>query len=774
MRSPRACGRLPAGSITATLAFAAFVFVGPGCDGTPTGPVTAPAPVIGPVVAPVAAPTPRVQTHDDWIDLLDQRPAAVVHRDGRMIIDLGTQAALKHLALGQQSAWRLSQEIDGRRAGVVVGRAAALELPLDGGLAPLLHPDVDGHPGLAMAITLRALVPEQAITVSLNDRVLANLMVSSTWERRTFSLPADLIRHGDNRLRLHFRRTPGADTPAPGAAALAMVEVGAHADITTSVTVPVTPTPPFTALLDERGVGGLELAPGTGLAFYLQPPRRARLDLDVAGAGVFEVLVSTTDDHRAGRRPTVASTEPLRDSGEHRSVDLSAWGDLPIRVELRARSGRDATARARLTAAQITVKRVRPLDRRPRGPRDVIVLAIEGARADEVELGGRPPLPEIEALLNESLVFERAYAVSPAAVPSHAAWMSSVAPPVHLTVSGTFVADGQTLIPETLERLGHFRALIAANPDFSADRGLTQGIDEVHHVGNDGTDEHARAVVTAAIERMRGRVGRRFLVADFTDPQAPYEPPRELLGELVPPPKAPLAHLTHVWVGRVRLGKHVPDAKELAYVRRLYRGELQQVSVAVGELVEFLRAEGRLDETIIVMLGVHGEEFGEHGGAGHGMTLYEESLRVPLSIRAPDMVATGRITAPVDLLDLAPTLADLLGVPAPQPWQGESLIGVIDDPIPPPRLVSAYRGDGSRASVVGDAKLWLGPGTAERFFDLEADPHERVDALADGGVSLRIVRTAMAWELAFAATWRRGRWGTGANLRPAFALDHGM
>lgn len=749
----------------------------PACDGGGDVDPAIPIQSAAPVAAPTNAPTPRVQTHDDWIDLLDQRPSAVILRDGRMIVDLGTQAALKHLALAQQSAWSLAQDVEGRRAGVVVGRSAAVDLPLDGDLAPALHPDVDGHAGLALAMTLRALVPEQVVTVSLNDRVLANLTVSSTWERRTFSLPADLIRHGDNRLRLHFRRTPaavavGTGAAAAGAAAVERIEVGTHAAITSDVALPETPA--FTAALDDRGVAALDLAPGTGLAFYLQPPRRARLELDVSGRGAFEVLVSTTDDHRAGRVPTIISQEPLRDTGEHRSVDLSAWGGIPIRMELRARSDRDPAAHARIGGAQVTVKRARPLDRRQRGARDVIVLAIEGARADEVELGGRPPLPELEALLNDSLVFERAYAVSPAAVPSHAAWMSSVAPPVHLTVSGTFVADAQTMVPETLERLGHYRVMTGANKDLSGDRGFAQGIDDLSYVGDAGPDEHARAVVQGAMARLTGRAGRWFLVADFTDPQAPYEPPREFLGELTPPARAPLAHLTHIWVGRVRLGKVVPDAREVAYVRRLYRGELQMVSGAVGEFVEFLRRERRLDDAIVVMLGVHGEEFAEHGGAGHGNTLYEESLRVPLSIRAPDLVATGRITAPVDLLDLAPTLADLLGVPAPQAWQGESLVGLMDDPIPPPRLVTAYRGDGSRVAIVGDAKLWLGPGTAERFYDLAADPRETVDALPEGGVAVRIVRTAVAWETAHAERWRRGRWGTGANLRPAFALDQGM
>lgn len=744
------------------------------CDGASVGDGAVVDPAAGPVapvVAPIAAPTPRLRSHDEWIDLVDQRPSAVVLRDGRMQIDLGTQAALKHVALGQQSAWRLAQQVEGRRVGIVVGRSASLDLPLDGELAPALHPDADGHSGLAMAITLRALVPEQAVTVSLNEQVLANLTVSSAWERRTFSLPAERIHHGDNRVRLHFRRTPSGDA-APGSAAVALVEVGTHAQI--SSPGPESESPPFVAVLEDRGVGALELGPGTGLAYYVRPPRRGRLELDIAGRGVFEVLVSTSDDHRHGRAPTLASQEPMRDTGEHRSIDLSAWGGIPIRLELRARSDRDRDARARLSGAHVAVKRERPLDRRERGPRDVVILAIEGARADEVELGGRPPLPEVEALLNESLVFERAYAVSPAAVPSHAAWLSSVAPPVHLTVRGTFVADGQTLLPEILERLGHYRVMVGANDDVSAERGLGQGIDELRHVGDLGPDEHARAVADEAIERFTGRAGRWFLAVDFTDPQAPYEPPREFLGELTAPPRAPMAHMTHVWVGRVRLGKVVPDMREVAYVRRLYRGELQMVSVATGEIIEFLRRERRLDDAIVVLLGVHGEEFHEHGGAGHGVTLYEESLRVPLAIRAPDLVATGRIVAPVDLLDLAPTLADLLGVPAPQAWQGESLVGIIDDPMPPPRLVTAYRGDGSRAAIVSDAKLWLGPGTAERFYDLAQDPKELVDTLPDGGVALRMVRTAVAWELAYGERWRRGRWGTGANLRPAFALDHGM
>ncbi|MBK8236502.1 MAG: sulfatase-like hydrolase/transferase [Deltaproteobacteria bacterium] len=730
-------------------------------------------PEIGRVSEPApAAPTPRLESKDGWLDLLAQRPNAVLLRDGAMVVDLGLQSSTKHLALTRQSAWRVAESVDGRRAGLVVGKTAALDLPIDGELSPALHPETDGHPGLAMAITLRALAPEQAVTVLWNDRPLANLMVSSAWERRTFSLPPDLTHHGDNRLRLHFRRTLG-EHGAELAAAVASVEIGTHERITA---VPHgEPPPPFRVDHDDAGRPSLTLAAGTALAYYVRPPRRARLELDVHGKGVFEVLVSSSDDHRQGHAPTMAAQDPLRETGNHRVIDLSAWGDTPIRIELRTRSDRDAEAGARITAARVVAKRDTPLDRRTRKLRDLIVLAVEGARADELELGRRPPLPELEAFMNEALVFDRAYANSPLAIPSHASWLSSVPPPVHMTVRGTYVADGQTMLPEVLARAGHYRELVAANEDITADRGLTQGLDELRIVGGGhGQDDHGTAVVNEAVSRTQARMGRLFLMLDLADPLAPYEPTRDKLDDAVMPPRGPMAHLTHVWVGRVKLGKVVPDEKELAWVRRLYRGELQMVSQATGELLAFLRESHRLDDAIVVFMGVHGEEFLEHGSAGHGLTLYEESLRVPLAIRAPELVASGRIDAPVDLLDLAPTLVDLLGLPPAQAWQGESLVRIIDDPVPPPRLLVAYLGDGSKAGIVDQAKLWLGPGLSERFYDLSRDPGETQDLLADGGVALRIVRAAMAWQLAYADRWRRARWGTGAELRPAFAQDLGM
>ena len=84
-------------------------------------------------------------------------------------------------------------------------------------------------------------------------------------------------------------------------------------------------------------------------------------------------------------------------------------------------------------------------------------------------------------------------------------------------------------------------------------------------------------------------------------------------------------------------------------------------------------------------------------------------------------------------------------------------------------------GDDSRAAILGTHKLVVGAGVEHQaLFDIAKDPQEHHDLVGEGGIALRMLRTAMAWEWAHTDEWDRARWGTGANLRPAYPLDHGM
>ncbi len=744
-----------------------------GCAGEPAAtpaPASAPGVPDAPLLTPLA-PVARIEAADLWQDLIAQRPSALIVTDERLVVDLGRPASRAALELVPVSPWRLAQEVGDVAAGAVYGAGGSMALPLDGDLAPGLHPEVDAQPGLAMAITLQATRPGQVMTVLWNEVPLANLQIGESWERRTFSLPTALVRPGENRMRLHFAKPAATGQPT---AMISRVEVGPRAPI---IAGPARTGAPYTITSDDNGAPSLAIAPGTALVYYVQPPRRGRLRLDVRGRGSLRVRISADADHRDGRAPTPLLEEPLRPTGGQHELDLSGYGGVPLRLEI-AVGGTGEEAGATLRSLQLIARRSTPVDHRRRTLRDLYIIAVEGARPDDllgVLLRG-PRFEAIERLTQSALVFDRAYASAPWAVPSHSALLSAMTPPVHATMRGTFVADGQQLLPELLDRAGYHGVLVAANGDLDAERGLTQGFDTTVALSRGKGEGNDAGAVMAAVLANRGARAPRLAYADMVDPQAPYDPPRDLLAGLLAPEGAPLPHLTHLWLGRVRTGAIVPDTAQREYIRRLYRGELQRVDLAVGSLLDALEADGTLAEAIVVLVGVHGEEFFEHGGVGHGVTLHEESLRVPLAIRAPALLAPGRVSVPIDLLDLAPTLADLLGLPFPAAWQGDTLVPVIDDPQPPPRLVVAYLGDGARAAIVGDLKLILGSGRdSQRFYDLAADPGELDNRVDTGGVALRIVRSALAWELAAPGqTWKRARWGTGANLRPAFATDHAM
>lgn len=776
------------------------------------------------VVAPLA-PVARVDSEKAWLDLLAQRPKASSIRDGELVIDLGRQSAQKFLALGGAGAWKLGVEVDTKNCGLVAGRTASLDIPLDGPLLPALHPEQeDGTPGLAMAVTIRSLGAKQYVTVLWDETPLANLKVSESWSRRTFSIPTELAHAGENRLRFHFKRvghwSPTATDPtvAPdsakagegstsaessasptlrpdptaspvdegkpkraqdsirAAAAIASVEVGTLAAIRAG-------EPASGGYELRRGGESVFLPGGTGLVFYLTPPPRARLEVKLRGRGGLEVLASTDEDHRLGRAPARLDQRPLREAGNAADIDLSGYGGVPTRLQINI-TGADPEDGARLDRLEIQVERSRPVDRRARESRDVFVIGIEGARPDEVYGAIRGPAKrEYEVLrdfLGEALVFERAYAPGAAAVPSHAGWMSSVSPSIHLTINGTYVSESQELLPERLARAGYFNTVVTANRDVNMERGLIQGFAKIINVeGRTGRERAAPALMARLLEQYRSRPSPRFSYLVVSDTQAPYDPPREELLTLDAPESGPAAHLTHMWVARVQLQKIFPGEKEVRYVRSLYQAELSVVDRALGALVAELEAAGTLDDSIIAIMGVHGEEFLEHGSAGHGKSLFEESIRVPLAIRAPTLLAPGRVKEPVDLLDLAPTLTDLLGIEPSARWEGESLVPLIDDPHPPPRLLVSSLGDGSRAAIIGNYKLILGSGSSidsQRYFDLVRDPSE-LHPLREGhqdGVAVRMLINALSIYLAEEGRWKRARWGTGANLRAAYSLDHGI
>ena len=131
--------------------------------------------------------------------------------------------------------------------------------------------------------------------------------------------------------------------------------------------------------------------------------------------------------------------------------------------------------------------------------------------------------------------------------------------------------------------------------------------------------------------------------------------------------------------GRPRLAipnlfESLSDA-DLQYLIAKYDGALRYVDDQLGRLFAWLRAHGRYDRSLLIITADHGEEFWEHGGTGHGFTLYDEQLRVPLIIKPPAgfAVHASRSSALAGLIDIAPTVLDYVGLPRPPLMDGTTL-----------------------------------------------------------------------------------------------------
>jgi arylsulfatase A-like enzyme len=235
-----------------------------------------------------------------------------------------------------------------------------------------------------------------------------------------------------------------------------------------------------------------------------------------------------------------------------------------------------------------------------------------------------------------------------------------------------------------------------------------------------------------------------LLFVHVIDPQAPYDPPPETAGRFQ---RGPGGRVRPDATHREQLDRLEPlAAHELMQVLDLYDEEVLAADLALAHLLRHLRQRGLEDKTWFLVTSNHGEEFGEHGGFGHGRHLHEEVIRVPLVLRPPvDSVLAGtRVSVPVGLVDVLPTLLALIGPAGSPRGPGRDLMPFLQRSQPPPhRDIVAELGDHLRCLVQGDVKLIVRAGhgaDAIRIFDLVNDPLERRDlAQGDAGVARRVL-----------------------------------
>ncbi|MBK7875370.1 MAG: sulfatase [Planctomycetes bacterium] len=369
-----------------------------------------------------------------------------------------------------------------------------------------------------------------------------------------------------------------------------------------------------------------------------------------------------------------------------------------------------------------------------REPLGIIVISLDTVRADRLGSYGNAQgiTPALDRFATRATRFDQAFAAESFTLTSHMTLLTSLAPSVHRVAPEAALSPRVTTLAEALRASGRFTAAQVDDvPWLDARFGFARGFDVYRTVADDG------AVKNEALESVLEDLGGEpfFLLVHYFDAHSdtnrlPYDSEAQDFERFAGWYRGSFdgcdarARCASRWLLELHESGVVPDDEIVRFVASQYDAGVASLDRLVGALLDDLDQRGLLDRSIVVVTADHGEELFEHGKPLHGRA-YDESVRVPLLVRLPGQAAARVVDAPVGLVDVAPTLLDLAGVPIPRTMQGESFA----------RLARGEADPGRRAHVQLDLDRtprgvrtarwkWLDVGAGE-LYDLRDDPLER-------------------------------------------------
>jgi arylsulfatase A-like enzyme/Flp pilus assembly protein TadD len=285
---------------------------------------------------------------------------------------------------------------------------------------------------------------------------------------------------------------------------------------------------------------------------------------------------------------------------------------------------------------------------------NVLLITMDTTRADRLASYGytKGKTPSLDSLAQKGVRFENVYCQVPLTLPSHCSIMTGTYPVYHnVHNNGSYVLGAEQLtLAEVLKGKGLKTAAFVASFSVDSRFGLNKGFEVYDDNFQPGlpfkpvnSEKKAEQVFNVFSPWLDKNAGNQFFCwVHFFDPHLPYQPPSPYKEQFADNP---------------------------------YDGEIAYMDYYIGAIIEKLKEKNILDRTLIVLAGDHGEAFGEKVETGHGVFLYEGTMRVPLIFYAENHLPKGKVVkGRVRLIDIMPTILDMLNVPKPAPNQGMSLI----------------------------------------------------------------------------------------------------
>ncbi len=334
---------------------------------------------------------------------------------------------------------------------------------------------------------------------------------------------------------------------------------------------------------------------------------------------------------------------------------------------------------------------------------NLLWVTLDTVRADHMSAyGGRARTPAFDSLATDGVLFERAFAQIPVTGPSHTTMLTGQGPWSHGSLlNGVPIREELPTLPEQLQEAGYRTAAFVSAYVLDGGLGFERGFDVYddelgmfkglpdliffrtldmarrHFDPDTVVERRGDATTDDALAWLAQQEQPWFLWLHLFDPHGPYEPPSPYdsayyEGDPRDPDATPVVELHDV---APYLHQSLRGVTDSDWIVAQYDGEISFADQQLARVLALVDQKGWENFTVVVVNGDHGEALGEHDlWFDHGDDLYDPSTHVPLAIRLPHGELAGeRVIDPVELVDLAPTMLDLLGLSAPDSMEGRSL-----------------------------------------------------------------------------------------------------
>ncbi len=706
-------------------------------------------PVVHDAVLPDAAPARPEHTAFSFVD---NRHAAHRIVDGELVIDAADIGFARYTRFGVPVLrWKLGKLVDGVRA-AVPDRLASFEVPL----------------AAEQIATVRQLVlhvhgeAKQTVTLKVNGRKAsagATVALADGWQSIAIPIDAGRLAVGENQLALE---TGGGKQNA----AIAWMRLSA---------AQVDPDPREAATFDAKG-DAIELAQNASLIWYTTLPDGGNLVARVSPGCKVEVKARASDDSFAGGVL----------AGDNARVDLSSSAGKVVGIVLTALD----CPRARLTAPRITLHGPDPqLLPKAAPPKYVILWIMDALRADHIPVftpGARTQVPNLEELAKTSTIFRQYYVHGNESQTSHSSLWTSLYPANHNVrmagVGGTWQLGKQfSLLAGELTTAGFYTEAVTGNGFVNEDGGYARGFKEFRNMmretGIDNNLIYGKAIVDAALKRLDAhRSEPTYLFLGTIDTHGPWVARKPWIDIYSPGPY----HGPFQDYGTAKdLGIHpdsmgcaiIPPKEDIERLRAIYDSAISYIDNQVGRVVAQLKSWEIWDQTLLIITADHGEELFEDIRCGHGGSLRDSLVRVPLLIHDPSRFPGGVVVDEgAEEVDLMPSILSAIGATPPAAAQGRPLelqAQGVGKGWAMPSYVSMY--EYAHAMRIGRWKIRVGVTGAPIVEDMVADPEERKDLGGTLPVERRMLTDNLAMFLALRKQWKKAAWGVTTNVSAAGA-----